>query len=260
MPSFAWVSDDPWAFGPARAWEYDKSKPAPVYPPWDLDAKEPNSNGVDRCVEMKVAPPTIDGEFNDEACWKTRPALCECDVPGEVCNHDGKVDPGEECDDGNTHGGDGCSAACVVECPVGDNDGAFKDPVSHRCYVVPKTSKNWADAQGVCSALGSTFHLARVDSIDEFRFLSLAARKYLNLGTPPLWVDGTDAAAEGSWRFGTLPNNPSLPFPQNVEPWDVGEPNGKTGENCLSFYWYGDAYMLADLGCGYSTRPICERE
>lgn len=109
-----------------------------------MDAKEPNSNGVDRCVEMKVALPAVDGEFNDEACWKTRPALCECDVPGEVCNHDGKVDPGEECDDGNTHGGDGCSAACVVECPVGDNDGAFKDPVSHRCYVVPKTSKNWA--------------------------------------------------------------------------------------------------------------------
>jgi cysteine-rich repeat protein len=34
-----------------------------------------------------------------------------------VCG-DGVVDPGEECDDGNTEGGDGCSASCAGESPL----------------------------------------------------------------------------------------------------------------------------------------------
>jgi cysteine-rich repeat protein len=38
---------------------------------------------------------------------------------------DGVVDPGEQCDDGNTAGGDGCSAGCRSECvaPEGCDDG-----------------------------------------------------------------------------------------------------------------------------------------
>ncbi len=34
----------------------------------------------------------------------------------EICG-DGGLDPGEECDDGNTTGGDGCSATCLAEAP-----------------------------------------------------------------------------------------------------------------------------------------------
>src|SRR5512132_4160439 len=37
---------------------------------------------------------------------------------GAVCG-DGVIDAGEECDDGNVVGGDGCSATCVFEgCPL----------------------------------------------------------------------------------------------------------------------------------------------
>lgn len=35
---------------------------------------------------------------------------------------DGNVDPGEECDDGNRTGGDGCSASCTVESYCGDGN------------------------------------------------------------------------------------------------------------------------------------------
>ena len=55
-----------------------------------------------------------------------RGAETNCDADGEDCclyNQeptgvcgDGVVQPGEACDDGNTSDGDGCSAACEVEC------------------------------------------------------------------------------------------------------------------------------------------------
>jgi len=35
---------------------------------------------------------------------------------GFACGN-GLVEPGEECDDGNTLSGDGCSSTCVSECP-----------------------------------------------------------------------------------------------------------------------------------------------
>jgi len=38
-------------------------------------------------------------------------------VPAAFCG-DGMVDPGEDCDDGNTTSGDGCSAMCMTEVPT----------------------------------------------------------------------------------------------------------------------------------------------
>ncbi|MFA6255020.1 MAG: polymorphic toxin-type HINT domain-containing protein [Patescibacteria group bacterium] len=51
----------------------------------------------------------------------------DCYVP--VCGNNIK-DPGEECDDGNTVSGDGCSATCQLE--VGCGDGSL-DPVTEEC-------------------------------------------------------------------------------------------------------------------------------
>src|SRR5687768_13895060 len=43
----------------------------------------------------------------------------DSDVPGAVCGN-GDVEGDEDCDDGNTESGDGCSAFCVIEDPCGD--------------------------------------------------------------------------------------------------------------------------------------------
>ncbi|HEU0032639.1 MAG TPA: DUF4215 domain-containing protein [Kofleriaceae bacterium] len=48
-------------------------------------------------------------------------ATCEIETP--PCCGDGHVDPGEECDDGNTTSGDGCSATCEIETPPCCGDG-----------------------------------------------------------------------------------------------------------------------------------------
>jgi len=60
---------------------------------------------------------------SNEACETTVPcanptflcASCRCIPP--VCG-DGSRTPGEECDDGNTQNGDGCSVACIREIPT----------------------------------------------------------------------------------------------------------------------------------------------
>jgi cysteine-rich repeat protein len=57
-----------------------------------------------------------------------RDGACQCSETGFGCG-DGFVDEGEECDDGNTAGGDGCSATCRLEtgrdadADVGDDAG-----------------------------------------------------------------------------------------------------------------------------------------
>ncbi len=49
-------------------------------------------------------------------------ATCQVEVipEPEPCCGDGHVDAGEECDDGNTTGGDGCDSVCKIEhsCPT----------------------------------------------------------------------------------------------------------------------------------------------
>jgi large repetitive protein len=71
-------------------------------------------------------PPIGDGELDPAVTSDLIEALdtfnnldlsgdeCEADEP--ACG-DGHVDAGEQCDDGNTTSGDGCSATCETEAP-----------------------------------------------------------------------------------------------------------------------------------------------
>jgi cysteine-rich repeat protein len=61
--------------------------------------------------------------FTDTDCPPDRMCVegfCEPRVE-PVCG-DGNLDPGEECDDGNTFVGDGCSAICTIECILGETN------------------------------------------------------------------------------------------------------------------------------------------
>jgi cysteine-rich repeat protein len=266
MPRYAWPTSEPWYFGPSlrnhESGAPDSVKIGPAYGPWDDGEPNGVNGGAGQdCVELKFAD-GVEREFNDTACSQQRRGLCEAPIPGTRCNHDGKLDKNEECDDGNKSDGDGCSSACTVECPS-DNDVqfAFKDPTTHHCYVSLKDFKNNTDAISTCKAWGDKrgggFHLARIETIPEFRFLSVEMRRR---GDIIHHIDGTDGAAEGTWRFVTrdapLPFSPFL----KQEPWNDGEPNGGIGENCLALWWFGDAYMFADIGCGSGFRPLCERD
>jgi cysteine-rich repeat protein len=83
-----------------------------LFPFADVD---PNVSGVME-YELRVArvEEIVGGEFPADAFRGTFYVL----PPKPPCCGDGRVDAGEQCDDGNTAGGDGCSSDCKLEPPA----------------------------------------------------------------------------------------------------------------------------------------------
>jgi uncharacterized repeat protein (TIGR01451 family) len=82
----------------------------------DYDAGQDNVN-----LAQALSPVTADPDMSNEPdCDPAlQPANLGCSTthvmgPPPVCG-DGHLDPGEECDDGNTQNGDGCSSQCEIE-------------------------------------------------------------------------------------------------------------------------------------------------
>jgi cysteine-rich repeat protein len=92
-------------------------------------------------------PPTIAGQVTPAPVLTVNPALPPCPGPSAACG-DGNLDPGEQCDDGNTSSCDGCSAACRQEscgngrvecdeeCDAGPLNGAPGSGCDAQCKVV----------------------------------------------------------------------------------------------------------------------------
>jgi len=65
-----------------------------------------------------------------------------------------------------------------------------------------------------------------------------------------LWIDGSDAAQEGTWRTEDG-QTVTIPF---MSPSTIPEPNGGTAANCL----FIDTDELGDYPCTASMGYICE--
>jgi cysteine-rich repeat protein len=79
-----------------------------------------NSANGDGCTSSCTLEFCGDGIINNngtEACDPPGTALCtnSCTIRDLAFCGDGEMDGGEECDDGNTDDGDGCSASCELE-------------------------------------------------------------------------------------------------------------------------------------------------
>jgi len=70
------------------------------------------------------------------------------------------------------------------------------------------------------------------------------------LGGNDLWIDGSDAAQEGTWRTEDGQTVP-IPFETIYTP---SEPNGGTADNCL----FMDSDELGDFPCTATLGYICE--
>lgn len=80
------------------------------------------------CAHIAVQTPNS----GDGCCPASANASTDSDCAA-VCGN-GKLDPMEQCDDGNTVGGDGCSPSCSQESPAERCDGVFRDSdVSQSC-------------------------------------------------------------------------------------------------------------------------------
>jgi cysteine-rich repeat protein len=116
-----------------------------------------------------------------------------------VCG-DGIVRPGvEECDDGNTDDGDGCTRSCL-RC------GGSADQVvwgsDHACYTRHAVAATWSAAQKACAAIGA--NLVVLNGEPETAMLR---ERFLRDGGPGYWLGARDFSnhAEYDWLSG----NPS---------------------------------------------------
>ncbi len=75
---------------------------------------QPNAAADEDCARMKG-----DGTWEDRKCTDTEFYVCE----GPPFCGSGARGAGEECDDGNTANGDGCSSTCTLEAPAPCGDG-----------------------------------------------------------------------------------------------------------------------------------------
>ena len=123
---------------------------------------------------------------------------------------DGFLDPGEECDDGNTLDGDGCDTLCHVECaPPG-----VKRPGTNRCYlpVGPDPPGSPATPERLRDLCHSSYHarLVTVRSAGERDFLAasvLASQPGLSLTAYQL----TSLSREPVYSPAASPGSPSCP-------------------------------------------------
>jgi cysteine-rich repeat protein len=168
----------------------------------------------------------------------------------------------EECDDGNASDGDGCDAACKVECPVGEPNGDVvrKNPADGACYWVRKEVKTFDEALAGCAALGRGFAFASVCGAGDVEFLKAQL-------PPPfhLWAGGRQASgranpADGwAWVDGTDQGECDL-----AALWFAGEPNDGDGvenaeENCSALGLESGVSGTYDRACSSGYFYLCKR-
>jgi len=153
---------------------------------------------------------------------------------GSICGN-GKLEPPEECDDGNTTAADGCSPACIVECSAPDE---LEDPTNHHCYWL-SGSAAWSHARTVCQSWRDLGDLAVIASERERVFVKPMLTHYT-------WIGGLKGSAGWAWVDGE-------PW---VEPiWGSGQPDG-SGE-CLGLDQASN-FHIDDDNCAANRDYLCE--
>lgn len=163
----------------------------------------------------------------------------------------GKLEPGEECDDGGHDGEDGCDADCKVVCSDFDHDSV--ESADHHCFA-GYDAFDYADAISACQERGA--HLATITDADENELLGqlvndgkwIGARDDVESGVKGsgtyTWLDGA-ALAYANWA----PKEP------NQQPYwcQVGERT--CYEHCVALL--GDG-TWADRPCNIVDGYVCE--
>ncbi len=113
-------------------------------------------------------------------------------------------------------------------------------------YQVITSSLDWNSAKVAAAQLvynGMQGHLAAVTSPSENQFIASLPGSGL-----AVWIDGSDAATEGTWTFAT---GPKLGAAMTYTNWDAAsaQPNGGTSATCL---------MLLDDGTWGSA--VCSKK
>lgn len=121
------------------------------------------------------------------------------------------------------------------------------------CY----SSYTWDGARTQCQSLGSGWDLAYFTSDADFQTLSstVQAAKYR------YWFGYSDVANEGTYTWvQNVSGNTYAPQDLGIESglfWDVGQPDGGTGESCAESWWSDPIVRVNDLSCDSNVQPLC---
>lgn len=121
-------------------------------------------------------------------------------------------------------------------------------------YRIIETSATWAAAAADCNndelvgpITGHT-HLVVVGSAAEKTVLT-------NQFSGNTWVGLTDQATEGTFVWVTAENTNGFPMVGMQPPWDAGDPDGGTAENCVRFK---NSFDFEDKPCTDANSYVCE--
>ena len=116
-------------------------------------------------------------------------------------------------------------------------------------YTLMNEALSWSDANAACLAKG--LHLASVLSATENALLVTAA------AGNDVWIGGTDAASEGTWKW--IASGAVLSYTNWIydQPDNFSDQPDNYGnhENCLDFKESG---KWNDLLCDYKRKYVCE--
>jgi cysteine-rich repeat protein len=133
--------------------------------------------------------------------------------PATTCG-DGLVSVGEQCDDGNQVGGDGCSAGCFSEaCEPGSYGG--------KSFVFCTDPAPISVARFACGALGGA--LATPESAGEAGWMSTTA---FAAKSQKYWIGVSDEQGEGGF---VKPDGTPVAYAS----WGGGKPDGAQAQNCV---------------------------
>ncbi len=160
------------------------------------------------------------------------------DEDGAATCGNGVLEAGEVCDDGGLVDGDGCDSSCTRPCGAGA-DASLVWGANQHCYELFWAGLDWWTAEATCEARAG--HLVTVTRDGENRMLA-------RLG--PGWLGLSDEAEEGS--FGWVTGEPYA-----LDGLRPGEPNDWGGnEDCGVLEGIG----WNDLDCAAAVSYFCEIE
>jgi cysteine-rich repeat protein len=206
------------------------------------DPGEAAANCPSDCTGV-VTPPCGDGkvergeECDDGNAIETD--ACRSSCQWNRCG-DGVVRAGvEECDDGNATDNDACSAVCLL-CNGGNARGSVGD--EHHCFTRYDTALDWTAARDACAVRRQ--HLATFASVGESDLVSTTV-----LAGVFAWLGLSDIAVEGTWRWVT---GEQLAF----SGWQTGQPDDASGNEDCGMNWNGNRWN--DANCASSLPYVCE--